>query len=533
MRVRSRPTPLPGESLPSILGRFAVANHVPARQVFGLPLAESLLRARTLSKQDRADLAETLGLDDTQWHACVYEPEADSALGDLDTGAGTWDPLGWALTHHSTRCLSCHHRGDPWMLQHQTGLAWICPRHQTYLQAVCGACTSRAASLAGAPLTCRHHSTPASVLTDDPEAVLAIQERLLLALHHPPTTLATPPLRDLRAATVFALLDAALSGRSPHLSTDAVREARARCARRDGRGGRLGLRLGRPPHEPWLNAHLTSTALRHWDARTGSFDEGWLSAVAHDVRQSAIPTRHLLPFAAQLDIEIPGSKTHMPVAHRWLRLAERLSHRLTEHGFGADAIPAALTDPGQEDLWTSEWPLSLARAALLYTSLTDSSLTDAVCGLGHHFTHVTPVKQILSVQPTTHDTRAFEAAVDTLLSDEPRDLANARRWQRNVTNVDRTVLRQHRVTPPTTARLHAGQVAAAWLWCVSTGGHLTSVPFLDGRATHPLAGRIRDWHRSHGADLIALLEWNDRLRDANTGANKGRVPRETITRAAG
>src|SRR5690606_34827464 len=115
-----------------------------------------------------------------------------SPLGDLRTGAATQDPLGWALTYHSTRCQSCHDRGAPWMLAHQTGLAWMCPQHRIYLRALCSRCTPRGHALAGAPIGCPHHTTPA--LAEDSEAVLDLQSRLLHALDEPSSSLSVPPL---------------------------------------------------------------------------------------------------------------------------------------------------------------------------------------------------------------------------------------------------------------------------------------------------------------------------------------------------
>lgn len=519
MRHLSRPTPFLGESLASLLGRFASANDIPAGHVFGHRAAAELLKSRTLTAADQHDLGEALGLDRRNWDQCQFAPSQISAIGDLRVGSATTDPLGWALTHHSTRCSACHERKAPWMLVHQLGLAWVCVEHEQYLRAVCGRCNPRGGLLAGAAIRCTHHDRGYG--REDLSETLVLQSKVFAAVEDASDLASQRWLRDLRAASVFAYVDAALCQRSPYLSKATIRHASGMRERtRQNQGGRVGLRLDRPAHEPWLNAHVVTTASKHVARSTDRFDVDWLAAVAKDIRMSDLPTHRIKPFSDHLDIRIPGSKVAAPIASRWQALARNLAQNLRTSGFRSINIPAALIDPRHEDLWTSEWAVSLTRAALIRRCLANESLSASVRSLGHHFTHVTAVRQLLRGRPSPEDENAFRAAVAGLMQGPASDLETARFRQQHVKNVPESVLRQFRLHPPSSNRLRPGQVAAAWLWCTTTGSHLTSAPFLDGRATHPMALEIRNWHQAEATSLIALLDWND---DANTKAVQGKA----------
>lgn len=509
MRHLSLPTALPGEALSSLLSRYAAVNDIPARRIFGLHAASCLLTARRLTTTAQEQIAAELHLDPSTWDALQFSEAQDAVVGDLRVGAATQDPLGWALTHHHTLCPRCHEARAPWFLKQQLGLAWTCSKHRIPLLAACGVCDPRPRLVGGAPLRCTHFKVRPEFMINDETMALEAQLQDYVQDVHPSKQ---QWLRDLRAVATFAYLDAALMARSPHLSHRVVDYASAAYNSRTRRGGRLGMRLDRPPHDPWVNAELTTAAIKHLGP-TGVVDYDWLNAVAGDVRQSAIPVHRLRPFSDHLDVHVPGTKNVGDVSPGWLDLALEGSELLRSHNLTAAGIPAALIDPVHEDLWTLDWPPVLARSVLLHSQLTGDSLTGAVRTLGHHFTAVTAVKRVVGRPPSRNERVRLLDAVQRLSRVQPVDFAASRGRQRHVTSIPTSVLSQLGLRVPHSGAVSPGQVAAAWLWCVSTGSLLVSVPFVDGRALRPLAAAIRTWHREQSDTLVGLLDWNNSKQD--------------------
>lgn len=515
IHLPSRPVLLPGEALASALGRGARLNKPSGAQILKRPEAVELLRERTLSFGQRKSLGEALGLSIDGWEAGMWTPELGGAIGDPRTGSASRDPLGWALNQFSVRCPVCHDEGAPWDLLHQTALAWICVRHGRYLSAACGRCNPRAAFLAGSPIRCHHHATD----DEAPASELVHLQDTLGSLFSTASKRNVTTLRTLRAASTLAYVDAAHASRSSGLTGAIQNHARTHHSRRRTTGsGKVGLRLERPPHEPWANAHLVRAASRHYDLSTGDLDISWASAVLDDLIEHRFPLHRIEPFTVELGLDLP-SRRLQEVHPSWLRLATVTAASLQERGLTGSHIPSNLIDPETEDLWTTPWPTGLARAAMLGHVLSERSLSQVVGDLGHHFTHVTAVRQLLVQPPNNQDRRAINSATAHLTGRQGSvRYAERRALQSGIVRVSDQVLRQLRLDPPRTARVSRGRAAALWLWCVTTSSHLSAAPFVDGRTSRSLGPLLRGWHRqTDPAALLALVDWNEsslRLEDS-------------------
>ncbi|WP_207007615.1 hypothetical protein [Nocardioides aromaticivorans] len=495
---------------------------------FGLPETRRLLQYRTLTASERQTLGDALGLDVAGWSDGHLPEQLGTAFGDPRTGAASRDPLGWALTHFSVRCPSCHDQNEPWDLHHQTGLAWTCRRHGRPLEAACGACNPRIGLLLGSPLKCLHHRTPRNVTAPDEDAQLEVSLRAMMSS---PDEKNTAALRTLRALTAFVTLDLVLSPNKPGDRNEEVAQrlqALHRRVRRSGRG-KVGLRLERPAHEPWVNAHLVARASRHLDRSTGLPDSDWISSVARKLDRSDFPMHRIESFTEHLGMTSFGRREVQEVDPQWLRLADESVLALRRRGITAAHIPSFLSDPPTDDLLTGHWAPGLARSVVLRQALTGEATTRIVTDLGHHFTHVTQVRRILALPPNDAQRRSFHAATTNLLDGPLTDYAQKRVNQVAVVRVSDHVLRQFRLTPPSGANVSPGQAAALWLWSAVTSSHPVTAAFLDGRTTRPVLPKIRDWQRSADpAQLLGLLSWNDA--ETNVAPSAPRI-RASETRA--
>lgn len=490
----------------SFLGRCARASQWPIDRVIDPQVWQRMLRSRRV---DRGALERLTQLSGASPEAVLsgtlqrYHPEV---VGEISPGYATAMPLGWALTQWSTRCPACQEQGEPWPVQQQTGLAFGCPHHRRYLRSACAACAPRRSMFVHGDYTCRHHPGPddealAPYLVDLQEDLFA---RLDESRSHPENA---EWLLTLRATTVLVWVDAALTSRSPYIDATLRVLARRRLLATTKTGHRRSAaRLDRPVAEPWVNARLIDAAVRHLDA-AGHLDLPWAQAVAADAHQvPSLPER----MACHLGyLGLWSATAPRPEIHRdWLLEAQRCAAQWQAAGRGVPNVPAALRTASESI--STPWAMSLARATVLVCALAEHSTTGAVLALGHHFTHVTSVRQILTRPPARTEIHELREAVTHHLQEPAVDYAARRVRAGRLQRVDAAILSHLRLGPPHTRSIDPQTAAAVWLWLARTEGHPIAVPFVDGRILRPLLDELETWARQAPAEnLLALLAWAD------------------------
>ena len=501
-----RPRLEPYEAPASFLGRCARVNGWRIEEIIPADLWSRILSSRAIDEDTAHQVnAATLAPVESLLHGAL-DAYPSQVTGETAPGYATATPLGWSLTRWSSRCPACHDTGEPWPVQHQTGLAFACLRHARFLVAPCGACSPRRTMFIHGNVDCPHQVNANQGRC--PEDLMTLQHDLLTRLEQSKTSRPDADwLNTLRAVTVLAWVDAAMNQRSPHQHAPLTGLARRRLLATTKTGGRrLAARLDRPLSDPLVNAHLLATSLHHLDEH-GDVDTSWAEAVNADIDPVASLLQRAAPHLLHLNLRVPrdpGPEIH----RRWRSQATRAASEWLAADRGGDHLPAALRT-ASEDISTP-WPITLARAALLRMSVSGESATAAVVALGHHFTHVTSVRRHLTKAPEADDLYAFRAAVDRLLAAPATDYAAARAAAAATSRISVRTLSFFSLRPPSTRVVDPSTSAAAWLWLFRTGGHPVAIPFLDGRSSASLTPLLDDWSREVPPErLLALVEHLD------------------------
>jgi hypothetical protein len=538
--------PLPSESLASLVYRHARGNgYAFAHLIEHLDLNE-YMRTRVVDKAAARRVAAFLNLDTEQVMATTLAVLPPAVVGNADPRSRGTDPMGWAIPNWSSRCVDCHADGAPWDVLHQTGLVWICPRHQRHLRIHCRQCVPGYARFTRDVLECHLDDHPAQTSPPDLDELEA-QRQVLLLLTRAATD--PQPVRTLRAGAVFFALEQTAARLSrdgaDHVSVAAPTQARARSAdqlRSHGRRQPGELILSDLSFNPRyahtvpavLGDHLRG-ALQHQDDN-GEIDSDWARSVWRTASLTEQARGRLRPFARELGAVADRARPRPSANSRrtavfphpgWRKILQGHATQLARLGLTGVNIPASTLD--RSNPFGSYFIPALSLSVVLRTVLCGETATTAIRDFGGMHRHITSVRAYLCEPPPHDQIQLLDQAIEELLGQPLCDYAALRLRQGEVHNVSDVVLRQLGLQPPHNALVPPGMVAAVWLWTVVTGSHHVLAPFVDGRRLRRLIGELSDWHRSCPPQaLAALLDWNmtenlSDLGDMTSAASRPRV----------
>lgn len=495
------------------MARTAKLNGVSFASIVDATGTQGYLRTRSLADDERRRVATVLGISEDEAFDATLEYLHPELRGQTSPRHRVIDPLGWSSALWSTRCLQCHSEGRHWETLHQTGLAWICERHERFLSPLCGLCCPPPRLFGRANVDChlveRTKRPSAAVL--DLQIVVAARVKRANAVD-------VRWLRNLRAVMVVQALHAAAVAGGPRLKNTV-----------------------RPEDSPVVNAGAALEAAQ-LISDSADVDRDWVQQMAQELTSTQwhyarLNDGRLGPIFEQIALLEPKTgRAHAPSLLRrhpdsadvprsrfesiddivrsrlewthpdWVQPLIDAAGVLRRAGLELANVPA-LVD--RQPLFDAELIAHLAPASALKMALADVAVSRAVKSGGGGPAHFARVTAFLGRRPSDGQLMSLREFADRLSAAPRVNYFELQLTQGALSRVPASVLRDLNLRPPALASTTAAESAAAWLWTVVTGSHPYLAPFLDGRVFRLAMPLIEQWRREAAPEgLEGLLAWN-------------------------